>query len=287
MTALSNGLMYFGTKERMRWVPAPAPGAGYTAEAYSNQMNYSNGGTSLRNSKGAHLEYDLTWGSLTRDQVGQIEDYAYGLYGDGLNYYVDPYAMDRNLFSAMWASPKLTAEDGIPLTGTTRPAKVLINDMSLDYPMYGAQYAVTAAQTARTFHLPIPVDYTAWVGVHGIASARGLKVQPTLSGIASGAATSLPTLAVTNATRFGGSFAGSVTGGIDISIDTTVTATITVAGLMLQLLPTGEVPSDGGFISGRGNSGAVFQGKPNRQVYSLPGESIAMTAKLVEVGDWL
>lgn len=284
---LDTGLMYFGTRERMQWVKAPAPGAGFTAAGYSDRIDYLGGGAGLRNSVGAHMEYDFTWNSLTRDQVSQIEDYAYGLFGDGLVYPVDPYAMDRNLFSMQWASPKITAEDGIPLTGTTRPNRVLINDMSLGYPMYAAQYSVSAGQTGLTFHCPIPPGYTAWVGAHGAAGSQGLRVQPTSNGVNVGVSTGIPVLAVNNTTRFSASFDNGTLNGIDITIDTTSAATITLAGLMLQLLPTGESPSSGGFISGRGNSGCMFDGKPKRIPYSIPGDSIGMTANLVEVGDWL
>jgi|GEM_PF-2428334 len=285
---LDNGMMYLGTRERMRWVKAAAPGAGFSSESYSDQIAYLSGGVGLRNSVGAHMEYDLSWGSLTRDQVADIENYAYGLYGDGLIHFVDPYAMDRNLFSIQWSSPKITAEDGIPLTGTNRPSKVLLNDMSLDYPMYAAQYVVTAGQAARKFHCPIPSGYTAWVGAHGTAGSKGLIVQPTLAGSNVGGSTAIPVLATNDSTRFSTSVDGTGSlNGIDISVDTTTSTTITLAGLMLQLLPTGTTPDAGGFISGRGNSGCMFDGKPKRMPYSLPTESIGMTAKLVEVGDWL
>jgi hypothetical protein len=284
---LDNGLMYLGTRERAQWVKAAAPGAGFSSEGYSERIAYLNGGAGLRNSVGAHMEYDFTWQSISRDQVSEIENYAYGLYGDGLIYFVDPYAMDRNLFSMQWSVPKITAEDGIPLTGTARPAKILLGDMALGYPMYGAQYSVTAGQAARKFHCPIPPGHTAWVGAHGSAGAKGLIVQPTLNGANVGASTAIPVLATNTSTRFSTSVDNGAANGIDVSIDTTTTTTITLAGLMLQVLPTGVTPDDGGFISGRGNSGCMFDGKPKRMPYSLPGESIGMTATLVEIGDWI
>lgn len=282
------GLMYFGTKERMAWVKAPAPGAGFAAIGYNDSIRYQNGGIGMRNSTNAHLEYDLSWGSLTRDQVAAIESYQYGLYGDGLIYFVDPVAADRNLFSAQWAAPKLTAEDGIPLAGAVRPNKVLIGDTSLDYPLYGAQYTVTPTTPKRWFYCPIPPGYTAWIGAHGTVSAQGLTVQPMLGAANSGSTLSIPVASVTTNSRFGGSVvAGGAIDGINISLNTSSNATITLAGLMLQVLPTGTPPAVGGFITGRGNSGCVFEGKMNIMPYSVPGESIGATAKLVEVGDWL
>lgn len=281
-------MMYFGTKERSLWVKAPAPGAGFGAVGFSDSIRYMNGGAGFRNSVNSHMEYDMSWGSITRDEVAQIEDYAYGLYGDGLIHFLDPIAMDRNLFNVGWASPKIGAEDGIPLAGTSRPTRVLIGDLSLSYPLYAAQYNVTTATPKRSFYCPIPLGYTAWIGAHGTVSAKGLVVQPMFGTSNAGAVVSVPVTAVTNTTRFGASVDGTGSvNGISISIDTTATQTITLAGLMLQVLPTGTTPGLGGFISGRGNSGCVFDGKLNVLPYSIPGESMGMTAKLVEVGDWL
>jgi hypothetical protein len=280
--------MYFGTRERGEWVKAPAPGAGFGAVGYSDSLIYLNGGALQRNSSNAHMEYEMSWGSVTRDEVAQIEDYAYGLYGTGLTYILDPVAADRNQFNRSWSAPKITAEDGVPLTGTVRPTLALIGDTTLDYPLHAAQYAITAGQASRKFYCPIPLGYTAWIGCHGTVNARGLKVQPTAKGTNSGAAVLIPTTAVTDVARFGGSVSGaSGIDGIDITIDTTATTTLTLCGLMLQVLPTGVTPSDGGYISGRGSNGCIFERKPNVMPYSIPGESMGMTAKLVEVGDWL
>lgn len=280
--------MYLGTREKARWVADPAPGAGYIAAGWSANMSYMNGGAMQRNSSNSHMEYELTWGSLSRDQIAEIEDYGYGLYGDGLIYWLDPVAMDRNLFNVGWSVAKIAAEDGIPLTGLTRPERQLIGDMSLDYPLYGATYSVTEGDNARTFYCPLPDGYTAWIGAHGVANSQGLLVQPLLNGVPSGGSIGIGIQSVTTTTRFGGSVDGTSTvNGIDISVDTSASATLTFAGLMLQVLPTGVTPATGGFIAGRGNSGCKFDSKLRRVPYSLPGESIGLSAKLVEVGDWL
>lgn len=281
-------MMYFGTKERMAWVKAPAPGAGFGARGFSDSLQYMNGGIGFRNSVNSHMEYDMSWNSLTRDEVAAIENYAYGLYGDGLVYFLDPVAMDRNLFNPGWAAPKIGAEDGIPIAGTVRPAKVLVGDVSLGYPLYGAQYATTTTMPKREFYCPIPTGYTAWIGCSGIVSARGLSVTPMLGTTVAGTSNSVAVTAVNDPTRFTNSIDGTATvNGISISLDTTAAGNITIAGMMLQVLPTGETPAQGNFISGRGNSGCVFDGKLNIQPYSIPGESIGMAAKLIEVGDWV
>lgn len=280
--------MYFGTKERRAWVKAPAPGAGFTATGYSQSIQYLNGGAGMRNSVNAHMEYDFSWGSLTMEEIAAIEDYAYSLYGNGLIYFADPSAMDRNLFNKAWAAPKITAEDGVSLLSTNEPKLVTVGNLTLDYPFHGAEYVITTSDVARSFYLPIPDGYTAWFGAHGTVSATGFLVQPMSGASASGSPISAGVLAVTNTTRFSTSVTGSSTiNGVEIKLNTGSNITLTLAGLMLQLLPTGDVPEDGGFISGRGNNGCVFDGKPNVMPYSIPGGSIGMTAKLVEVGDHL
>lgn len=285
---MPDNLMYFGTKDRMQWVKAPAPGAGFAATAYSAGLSYLNGGASQRNSVNAHMEYALSWSSITADEIAQIEDYAFGLYGDDLIRWLDPTAAERNVFNRAWAAPKITAEDGIPLIGTATPALVTVGDMSLGYPLQGAQYAITSGMAARKFYCPIPLGYTAWIGCHGLANARGLSVQPLIGRTASGAVVPVATTAVNNSTRFTASVSNTGTvNGIDISVDNTATYSLTLAGLMLQVLPTGVTPGLGGFISGRGNSGCQFDGKPTTQVYSVPYDAISMSAKLIEVGDWL
>jgi hypothetical protein len=283
-------MMYFGTRERMRWVKAPAPGAGFASSSFSDRIDYLTGGVGLRSSVNAHLEYDFSWGSMTRDEIAEIEDYAYKLYGDDLIYPIDTYAMDRNLFNVAWAAPKITAEDGVSLIPGVKPKLVLMGDMSMDYPMNGASYTFTAGASARKFHQPIPPDYTLWIGCHGEANPRGLKVQTTASGVASGPEQFVATTSITTDERFSLSIpASGGINGVDISLDTTEAGTLVLGGLIMQLIPTGLMPAFGGFMSGRGNSGCLFEDKPNRIVYSLNGEteSVSLTAKLVEVGDWL
>ena len=169
--------MYLGTKERTVWIKDPNTNSDYDVIGYLDTINYLNGGVGVRDSKNSHREYSYTWNVMSREMIGDLEGFSSGLYGDGLNYFLDPVAMDKNLFSAQWAAPKITAEDGIPLAGTVRPAKVLVGDTSLAYPLYGAQYSVTTSTPKREFYSPLPTGFTAWVGAHGTVAAKGLIVQ--------------------------------------------------------------------------------------------------------------
>jgi hypothetical protein len=58
--------------------------------------------------------------------------------------------------------------------------------------------------------------------------------------------------------------------------------------MMMQILPNGTSPAAGGtFHSGQGHSGCKFAAKPSMTPYSVPADSVGLTAKLIETGDWI
>jgi hypothetical protein len=76
------------------------------------------------------------------------------------------------------------------------------------------------------------------------------------------------------------------TGAIDASTSTLSTRTCTLAGVMVQVLPTGETPVDGPFISGQGAGGLEFEGRVQAVPYSLAHDSFGLAVKLTETEDW-
>jgi hypothetical protein len=136
---------------------------------------------------------------------------------------------------------------------------------------------------AADLYIPIPRGYTAWVGVHGPSSAGKMIVRGVTSPTNIGADILLTNLAVTSTTRFSNSFSGDTYMGIEMSLQGNTTYT----GAMVQILPNGVTPADGGFISGQGNSGCEFEDTPRTQAYSAALDMVGMTAKLIEVGAWL
>jgi hypothetical protein len=238
--------IYFGTKEYAHWIRAFAPGITYQPVGYPERLQFLNGGTASRQSFNAHMEYTLTWPNTTRDRVRQVTDFAYGIYGMGYIYWLDPVAMDKNLFNLGWSTPGIATMDALPLVGTTRPERVINGDQSLGYPAVMARYSVTPGDAARSFYAPVPAGYTAWIGAHGDISDQGLTVRQTIAGTPVGTPASVPVLGVDDSTRFSTSISGGNQGGIEISLDTTATATITLAGLILQVLPNGKTPPRGG-----------------------------------------
>lgn len=280
--------MWFGTRDYMTWVPAPAINMDASKVGWTTQSNYLNGGAYVRTSTNSHKEYNMSWNLAARSDIRIITDFADGIYGTGPIYWADPMAMDTNMLPQSWASPMLGAYDGPILSGkTTRPTTVVTDANSLGYPTQKAVYTI-GAETKPTTWVPIPLGYTAWAGVHGTNGTGGRVVAtPTTGPTTLGTPTNLTMLTVGNTTRFNYSVdsnGGTVTG---LQISFGGTGTIMPVGIMVQVLPTGVTPAIGGFISGQGQSGARFASQPTLTEYSSVQDKAGLTAKLVEVGQWL
>lgn len=284
--------MWFGTKERMSAIRAPkidyaAPSVGWDGGV----TQLLNGGAYVRRSTTSHRTYSMAWPNMSRDEVRLIMDYADGVYGDGPIYFIDPFAMDKNLLPQHWATPRLVFNDGPVLTGAPRETvlntgALMSND--LGYPARGPAYvdpgstAYPMSQRPRLY-VPVPDGYTAWFGVHGIAYNAAAIVQVTTS---NGVVTTPPLLSVSDTNRFSNSFegTGSMTG-IEISLTRAGGGSV-LSGMMLQVLPTGVVPTSGGFISGQGNSGVRFATNPSLQQYSAAMDMVGLSVQLVEDEAW-
>lgn len=279
--------MWFGTKQYSRWIKVHSPGSAYVRAGYSDRLDFLNGLTKLRSSTNGHMEYQLTWNRMTADEANVVTDFADGLYGDGPHYLCDPVAMQQNVLNKMWSAPGITAKDGIPIAGSTRPAIVSNLDQSQGYPVDMAKYTLTATDASRSFYVPIPPGFTALIGAHGdTASTLKVQVQPTVKGIASGAATLVSILGVNSAARFSNQFIGGDQTGIEISVQTGTAGFITLAGMMVWLVPntyTGD--PTGPFISGQGSNGLSFEGRVQPTPYSIAHNSYGLSVKLVETED--
>lgn len=281
--------MWFGTKQYSRWIKVHSPGSEPTPVGYSDRIEFTNGGVGLRESTNSHMEYPLVWNRVNDDQAAAIVDFANGIYGDKPYYLLDPAAMRRNVLNKAWSAPGMAAKDAVPIAGTKRPEVVANLDQSQGYPVEMAKYTLTATDTARKFYVPIPPGHTAQVGAHGdTASTLRLRVQPTVRGIATGAASNLAVLANSTPNRFNGTFAGGDQAGIEISIATGAAGSITLSGIMVRVVPTGTTGGETGrFISGLGAGGLEFEGRVGATPYSIAHNSYGLAVKLVETEDWL
>lgn len=162
--------MYFGTRERMTWIPCPAIDADLSKVGWSAAGRYLNGGGWVRRSATAGKTYRFSWNLMEQAELRKFLDYADGLYGQGPFYFIDPFATE-NVLPAYWASPRLAALDAPPLVTDHRPTLVDTPDNNYGYPTKSAVYTVDADDEFSEIWLPVPEGYTLHFGAHGSADA--------------------------------------------------------------------------------------------------------------------
>lgn len=164
--------MYFGTKERMTWINCPAYNADISSVGWQSVSQYLNGGAVVRSSATKHREYQFSWPLASADETEAITNYAGGLYGDGLIYFLDPFAATRNVLPQFWAAPRLGAEDAPVFTGTTevRPSLVDTASNPYGYPTKSAVYDFLNDTQFQSVYIPLPTGYTFHFGAHGSAT---------------------------------------------------------------------------------------------------------------------
>ena len=285
---------WFGTMGHERWIPTPAINPDYSRTGFSSSSQYLNGGAGVRDSKSAHNVYVLSWGAAkSRDAVRKITDFADGVFdeADGIEliYWIDPMAADLNVLPQGWAFPAQASEDGVPLIEDSRPKAVPTSINDLYYPARSAQYTIKASSKTLTQYVPIPPGHAAWVGIHGEVSAAGrIRVQPMVGRAASGSPVVPTVLAVTDSTLVNTSFSSASYSGIRLELTPVVSDTVfTVSGMIVQILPIGQAPLAGEYISGQGHSGCQFVGKPQKTPYSAALDMVGATARLEETGAYL
>ena len=272
------GTMYFGNRERMAWVKAPAFNAGISKVGWSAEGTFLNGGAYSRRSATSHKHYEFSWNLASQEDVYGVLDYADGLYGDGLIYFLDPFARDTNMLPSFWAAPRLQAEDAPSLVIDKAPTLVDTAINTYSYPTKSAVYTLVSGDTFDDLWIPLPAGYTMHIGVHGSATSTA-EVIYTPDG---GAATAIAPLSVTTSQLTN----VTVTGETGVTLSAQGEGQLTLAGLVVQILPTGTVAPTGNFISGRGHSGCRFVGQPQIDGYSSAMDRIGASATLVETGAW-
>lgn len=263
--------MWFGTAGNMRWVPCPAINPRIGTEAWGESGTYLGGGAFVKSSKSSHKVYDFAWNTASREEVYSVVDYAEYVYGDGLIYFLDPFAMDQNILPAAWAqpgvfgagSPSLLTTGAAPTVGTT-PSN------TLDLPTHSATYTVD--NDGRELTIQVPPGYTFHFGWFGSGAGGGVvKVN----------GANAPSLNHNGSTLFNTTLANP-----EIKIELGNSGGLTIYGMIAQVLPTGQSPSATKWISGRGNSGCRFQGRPSVNGLSAALDKVSASATLVETGDW-
>lgn len=285
--ALYKDKMWFGTRNYMQWIPAPQINYDSSKRGFVASAAYINGGQFVRRSATAAKGYVFTWNLKTRDEIRAINDYADGVYGIEPIYFLDPFAMDKNLLPQYFATPYLGYTDAPLLAGEfdeDRPSIVPTSPNTLGYPTYTAAYNLQGTGVNPVF-IPIPPGYSLWVGAHGESvGTAGVIVTPTVNGAATNASILVPLLSVQTTTRVNTQVNGDTYNGALVSV--TGTGTLNLTGLIAQVLPNGKAPETGGFISGQGHSGCSFTEEPTLTNYSVGINKVGISANLVETEGW-
>lgn len=274
---MTERVMYFGTQDRMTWVRCPTIDSTISKVGWTAMSQFLNGGASVRSSRASHKEYQFTWSLASAEETAKVNDYADGLYGEGLIYFLDPFAVQTNLLPQHWAVPSQGIDDAPTFTKSdVRPTGVTTGANIYGYPTTSAVYTFDSSSTFRSLWIPLPVGYTFHFGAHG--SSTG-DARVTLNGTDITGLISVASSTRTNTT---------VTGVPGVTISFAGEGTLTLAGMIAQVRPTGDPVVAGDFISGRGNSGCRFHGAPSVQGYSSPQamDFQSISATLIETGDW-
>lgn len=277
--------MWFGTRAYMQEVPDPDIDPDFSSLGWGEETQFVGGGLGVSSSVSSHREYYLSWTAILASEGRQITDYADGVYGSGLIYWLDPIAARSNALPQSWATPAQGGYDAVPLAGSVRPTLSANADLSQGYPAEKATYTLAGDTTLRSVYIPIPPGHVAWVGVHGDAGAQDrVKVTP-YTGATAGTVVNPTILSVSTTTRVNTEVEGT---GLELSLDITSPGACPIVGMIVQVLPDGETPATGGFISGQGHSGCRFMGKPTRLAFKVGSpDQVSVTAKLGEVGEWV
>lgn len=280
---MSDRKMYFGNRYYMQWIACPETGSERSSRGVQNSGQYLNGGFFNRQTFNAAKARTLSWSLNGRDVIRPITDYAEGVYGEGPIYWLDPFDMDQNMLAQSFATPSLGGRDAIVLNGRDRrPQLVPTGQNAYGYPRESAVYELGPGDTPFRHWIPVPRGYTAWVGAHGdTTSTAGVTVR-TKSG-----SSVVPITPVTTSQRFSRSFPMTQEqDGVELSLESASSARAVIAGVMVQVLPTGTMPEPGGFISGQGHAGMSFDGYPSKTAYSAALDLVGLSAQFIETEQW-
>lgn len=283
--------MYFGNRNFMQWIMPPQINYEAGRKTRISTQQFLNGGTAVRRTATGSRNYNFSWTLKPRDQVRAVLDYYDGVYGtDDPIYFLDPFAMDKNLMPAWWAAPALGAKDAPLLAYSSlaaRPSLIATPANGLGYPTFAAQYTMSSGMTKPPLYIPIPPDHRLWVGVHGATSGNGaVNLIPATGPATFGSATALPFLSATTTTRVSNSVDGDNYPGAFLQMAGS-SGTVTLYGVIAQVLPWNVTPSTGGFISGQGHSGCQFSEDPVYTQNSAALDKVSLSVSLTEVGGWL
>lgn len=295
--------LWFGTRERMEFLPTPKRGADVSPAGWGDGGSYLNGGGYQLASFGSHKNYSFEWSGASSRQVAQkMKSYSDGSYGRGLIYFVDPLIYDMNVFPAMWADPSIgTGLEGSSLVYGVDPVRVATPSSSANnLPVASANYNLaTVAPGWRGYEeavfLPIPDGYTLALGSIHTQTGTGrvfYRLQDLNGNL--GTISPLTPIAPTASALVNTSIPHTAASGVWVYVGKTAAGAgaVTLSALTGRLfLTVGESISrisSGPWIGGQGHSGCRFNGKPTYlNNTGADGGQVGFAATFREVGSWM
>lgn len=304
--ATSEG-MWFGTEDRMMWIPAPQPGASSSPEGWAANGTLIGGGGWAAHSWDTHKTYAYEWSSASSPQVAQLmKSYRDGTYGRGLLYFLDPSTYETNILPARWADPSMALGDESPslLYGVKPTGTATSGGEANLLPVQSAVYNVTTPAASSpapddSLFVPVPPGYSAYLAfMYSYTGTAGVWVTPVNSNGTLGTSVRLPPVA-NNASSMQGilfSSAGSKGFRIWLGRSSNTASTLTLTALSVRLVKADASPGTllralaGPWVGGQGHSGCRFLQPPTYIVNGAAPDSparIGYAATFTEVGSWV
>lgn len=180
---------WFGTEEKMTWMPTPNRGAQTGGSGWSAEGTTLNGGGFQLNSFGSHRQYIFEWPSTSSAKMAQLmKSYADGSFGRGLIYFIDPLIYTTNVLPAMWADPSMgIGQEGASLVyGVEATGLPTSGHEANSLPVASAYYDLTGVSSGwrgkeDAVFIPIPDGYTLSLGSIHSQSGQGRVMYRTQS----------------------------------------------------------------------------------------------------------
>lgn len=274
-------MIYFGNRGSMQWVKAPTVDFDASRVGWTSEVQFLNGGASIRSSVASHATVQLSWGLMSNEEARGI---LRPLRSGKPVYWVDPF-VDNHLPQA-WAEPWRAGYDGPILDNSDVRPKLFPEAVVNNYPAESAEYNLTndTVGLRKSIWLPVPPGYTMHIGATGavVSGAVQLRFQVD-AGSPANIAFSSPTAANPySRTVDGGS------GGSGVTFTLVGTGKLKLRSIMAHLAPTGSQPPSNGFVEGEGVGGSLPASQPSESRYSavLNGQNRTVSVRLVETGSW-
>lgn len=284
---------WFGTFEKMRWIPAPLTGAESSPEGWEASATLLSGGAMQRNSWASHRNYTFAWGDASSRQAAQImQNYANGTYGRGLIYFHGALSYDINVLPAYVADPSMALDfEGPSLVPGGEMSGALFAS-TRDLPIKSVTYTIpnVGIENALPIYVPIPQGYDLHLGaLYAATGDGGVFASPVNHSGVTLTEVKLTAVADSDINYHPDTFSSSSYRGVYLWFGKNAATTSTISPLATtgRLYHTGAPGDLSGWYGGQGNSGCRFVGKPTYIEYTgVNGGQVGYAATLREVGAW-